>query len=192
MTVTPELFVRVAAESIEALVPLSEQDWAAPSANEGWSCWETGVHLADAYFHHAARTAAQPEAGFVPASVVPDHGAGVGELLQVVSSCAALLRDAGLAADPSSRAWHPWGDSDPAGSLAMGAAEGLLHTWDITSALGSDWLPPAELSAPVLERLFPDPPDLGPTDALLWCTGRVELPGHARRTSWRWHAGARD
>ncbi|MFC6286982.1 maleylpyruvate isomerase family mycothiol-dependent enzyme [Nocardioides sp. GCM10027113] len=189
--VTPELFLEVHSASVEALLPLADRDWTAPSANPGWSCADTVAHLADAYFAHAGRIVAQPDAGFVPGEVRPDEGAGVAELLQLLSACAGLVAAAGLSADPESRAWHPWGTSDPEGSLAMAAAEGLLHTWDVTSALGSDWRPPSALCSPVLDRLFPDAPNVDPTEALLWCTGRTALDDAPRLASWRWWSAVR-
>jgi len=39
----------------------------------------------------------------------------------------------------------------------------------------------------VLERLLPDvEPGDDPWAALLWATGRLELPGRPRRTDWGW------
>ncbi|WP_325049214.1 hypothetical protein [Micromonospora deserti] len=49
--------------------------------------------------------------------------------------------------------------------------------------------PAAErLSAAVVRRLFPDAPPGPAPRVLLWLTGRGELPGRARRTSWSWRA----
>jgi hypothetical protein len=47
--------------------------------------------------------------------------------------------------------------------------------------------PPANLAAPVVARLFPDAPAGDPGDVLLWCTGRIALPDHPRRTE-EWKA----
>ena len=194
MTVTPDLIAEVAGETHTALARFVDADWSVPARDLEWSCRATAVHIADSYFAHAARIVARPREWFVPAEVVAEESAGPQELLQVVDACAELLRGAGIIADPATRAWHPWGFSDPAGSLAMGAAEGLLHTWDIVGGLGGDWRPPAELCRPVLARLFPDAPDVAdvdPSEALLWCTGRVALPSRPRRTTWRWYGDAR-
>lgn len=192
MTVLTEVFANVARESKAALLPLVGLDWSGSARDGEWTCWETGVHLADGYFAHAARIVAQPETWFVPAGVAPDEDAGPTELLQVIGACAELLRCAAISTDPATRAFHPWGASDPDGSVAMGAAEGLLHTWDICSGLGSDWRPPPELCVPVLDRLFPSAPAIDPTDALLWCSGRLDLPDRPRLTDWRWHSSVRD
>jgi hypothetical protein len=70
----------------------------------------------------------------------------------------------------------------------MGVAEAMLHTYDITQGLGLPWTPPAPSAAYVIERLFPDAPEGDPAEVLLWCTGRGELPGHKRVTTWVWQA----
>ena len=98
-----------------------------------------------------------------------------------------LLSGAIAAADPGSRAWH-WGACDPAGFAAMGVAETLLHTYDIAQGLGVSWLLPAERCAAVLRRLFPDAPPGDPARVLLWSTGRADLDGRPRLTSWVWKA----
>jgi hypothetical protein len=89
---------------------------------------------------------------------------------------------------PSVRAYHGFGVSDPEGFAAMGVVETLVHTGDLADGLGLAWDPPAALCARVLHRLFPDaPPDTDPWRTLLWATGRAELPGRPRLTSWRWY-----
>ncbi|MGW7627719.1 hypothetical protein ACWGKO_02125 [Streptomyces griseoincarnatus] len=75
---------------------------------------------------------------------------------------------------------------------AMGVAETLLHTYDIARGLSVDWLPPAGPSAAVLDRLFPAAPPGDPARVLLWCTGRGDLDGLPRRTSWVWEAALPD
>jgi len=189
---SPGLVAAVAAETRVALEPFLDADWSVPARGLDWSCARTAVHLADSQFAHAARIVARPTEWFVPATVVVDEPGDPRQLLQVFGACAGLLVAAATGADPSSRAYHPWGASDPAGSMAMGAAEGLLHTWDVVGGLGGDWRPPDDLCRPAIERLFPDAPtDVGAADALLWCTGRVALPGHPRRTEWRWYGEPR-
>ena len=111
-------------------------------------------------------------------------------MLTVVRACAGLLAAAVDAAPPDARAWH-WGPCDPAGFAAMGVAETLLHTHDITLGLAVPWQPPQRLSALVLRRLFPDAPAGAAPEVLLWMTGRGELPGRARRTSWSWRGRSR-
>ena len=92
------------------------------------------------------------------------------------------------AADPAERGAHSWGLADPSGFAGMGCAELLLHGWDIADGRGLDWAPPAALADATVTRLFPwVPPEPDPWAAMLWATGRGELPGREPVTSWRWH-----
>jgi hypothetical protein len=104
-----------------------------------------------------------------------------------VAATGALLAAMVTTAPPQVRAHHSYGRSDPAGFAAMGVVEVQVHMYDVAAGLGIEWTPPEDLCNRVLARLFPDAPARGerwPT--LLWATGRRELPGHPRRTSWRW------
>jgi hypothetical protein len=70
----------------------------------------------------------------------------------------------------------------------MGVVQTLVHTHDMAEALGLEWVPPAELCARALARLFPQAPKKAdPWLTLLWATGRGELPGHPRLTRWDRH-----
>jgi Mycothiol maleylpyruvate isomerase N-terminal domain len=171
-----------------------------------WTCWETAEHLADDLFAYAAQIGPrQPpqsrEVPFVwqrladggPASVVyAQRDAGPAGLLQVLDACGALLVAMVRTASPEVRAHHVFGVSDPEGFAAMGVVETLVHGDDLALGLGLSWQPPAALCARVLARLFPDAPEGGePWPTLLWVTGRGELPGRPRLTSWRWHGEPR-
>jgi hypothetical protein len=78
--------------------------------------------------------------------------------------------------------------SDAAGFAAMGVAEALVHTYDITQGLGVTWRPPDPLSQLVVARLLPDAPPGRATQVLLWATGRADLEGHPRVSEWVWRA----
>ncbi len=93
---------------------------------------------------------------------------------------------------PAVRAHHVHGASDPEGFAAMGIVETLVHTHDLAEGLGLAWTPPAGMCSRVLARLFPDAPlTTDPWPTLLWATGRSELSGHARLTTWRWYGEPR-
>jgi hypothetical protein len=72
----------------------------------------------------------------------------------------------------------------------MGVTETLVHVYDLAQGLGVAWDPPADLCTRVLARLFPDVPAdaADPWSVLRWATGRGDLPGQDRRTTWRRHA----
>jgi len=185
---------------------------APPAAWEGragsleWDCWETVEHLSDDLFAYAVQLGPrQPpldgEVPFVwesrrpggPANAVhADRSAGPAGLLQVLEACGALLVAMVRVTPAQVRAHHVFGASDPEGFAAMGAVETLVHTHDLAQGLGLAWNPPADLCARVLTRLFPDvPATAAPWPALLWATGRGDLPGHPRRSSWRWYGAPR-
>ncbi|MFE4602514.1 hypothetical protein ACFRKE_16845 [Kitasatospora indigofera] len=181
-------------------------DWDAPAGSLTWDCWETAEHLADDLFAYAVQLGPrQPpltgEVPFVwerrspagPANAVHvDRAAGPEGVLQVLEACGALLVAMVRTAPAEVRAYHSYGIADPEGFAAMGVVETLVHTHDLAEGLGLAWAPPAGLCARALARLFPDVPGDGdPWPALLWATGRADLPGRARRTGWRWYSSPR-
>ncbi|MFJ2782204.1 maleylpyruvate isomerase N-terminal domain-containing protein [Kitasatospora sp. NPDC087315] len=176
------------AELLRALGPhTAGPGWEAPAGLLEWSCRETAAHVAHDLLAYAGQLAARPTDRYLPFDLTVREQADPGEVLAVVTACAHLLATALDAAPPGLRAWHH-GPCDPPGFAAMGVAETLLHTHDITRGLGLPWQPPAGLCAAVLARLFPDAPPGEPADVLLWCTGRGELNGRPRKASWTWRA----
>lgn len=178
-------------ELLKALGPRADDgtDWSVPASSLEWSCWETAVHIAHDLTAYAGQLAARPTDRYLPMDLTVRPGTQPREVLRVITAAAGLLGSALATAGPEVRAYH-WGACDPSGFEAMGVAEALLHTYDITQGLKVEWLPPAGLSGVVLERLFPEVPLGGevPARVLLWCTGRGELPGRAFRTEWVWAA----
>lgn len=178
-------------EMLRVLGPHTAEDWTVSAGSLEWTCWQTAAHIGHDLLAYAAQLAAQPADAYLPVDLNVRPTASPAEVLQVVTACGGLLSSALATATPTMRAWH-WGPCDPEGFAAMGVAETLLHTYDITQGLSVDWLPPAELSAAVLDRLLPTAPPGDPTQVLLWCTGRGELDGLPRQTTWRWEAARPD
>jgi len=178
---------RAVTEMRRVLGPHTGADWTVRAGTLEWTCWTTAAHVAHDLLAYAGQVAGRPAAAYLPFDLVIRAGAAPGEVLDVVGACGTLLGRAVAAADPADRGWH-WGRCDPAGFAAMGVAETVLHTHDITLGLGLRWDPPARLCAGVLRRLFPDAPAGDPVAVLLWSTGRGDLAGHDRRTSWTWKA----
>lgn len=175
------------AEMLRALGPHTAADWSVPAGPLDWSCWKTAAHIGHDLLAYAGQVASGAADAYLPIDLNIRPTASPAAVLQAVSACGRLLSSTLAAADPTMRAWH-WGPCDPAGFAAMGVAETLLHTHDIAQGLAVDWPPPAPLCAGVLDRLFPDAPPGDPVEVLLWCTGRGELEGLPRRTSWMWKA----
>lgn len=182
---------RAVAEMVRVLGPHEARDWSVPAGSLEWSCRETAAHVAHDLLAYAGQLAGCPDDGYLPFDLTVRADAPPRRVLQVVDACGALLAGALRTAGPEVRGWH-WGPCDPPGFAAMGATETLLHTYDITQGLDVPWLSPAPPCAAILQRLFPDAPPGDPAQALLWCTGRAELDGRPRRTSWVWRAALDD
>ncbi|WP_433548821.1 hypothetical protein ACQPZG_30010 [Streptomyces sp. CA-294286] len=206
MTLTPDDVRRSVGLASAVLREAADADWTVRAGALDWDCWETAEHLVDDLFSYAAQLASGRTDTDVPLrytrqspgspsnAVRVEREAGVAGLLVVLESAGGLLYAVAAAAEPQVRAHHVFGVSDPEGFVAMGVVETLVHTHDLATGLGigEAWEPPAELCAGVLGRLFPDVPDgLPPWPALLWATGRGDLPGVPRRDTWRWYGEPR-
>ncbi|WIM93973.1 hypothetical protein ACTOB_005968 [Actinoplanes oblitus] len=193
----------VVSAAVEALRGVAGRDWRIPAGDLSWSCWETVEHVADDLFAYAGQLAAdQPPADrYVPWGVKrtrPDAPAltvyvnpadGTAGLLDVLAASGGLLAATVQVSPPQRRGFHPFGLADATGFAAMGVVEVLVHLSDLAATLEFRWSPDPDVCGRVLRRLFPDAPaGHDPWSTLLWCTGRVELPGHPRQTGWRWHA----
>ncbi|WP_326645426.1 hypothetical protein OG884_13105 [Streptosporangium sp. NBC_01755] len=180
--------------------------WDGKAGSLEWDCWETVEHLSDDLFSYASRLGLRtpPVESRVPFvrerrrpqgpsnTIHADRAAGPAGLLQVLEASGALLVAMVRTASPEVRAYHVHGTSDPEGFAAMGIVETLVHTHDLAEGLGLAWTPPADLCSRVLARLFPDAPtSTAPWPTLLWATGRAELPGRPRLTTWRWYGAPR-
>jgi hypothetical protein len=192
MPVSPDLVGAAVAETRRALLPLADADWNVPAPDMEWSCWKTGVHIADCLVFYAAQIIDQPAEGYVPFEITMLDEAKPDGLLRAIVVGGAILERTVAAASPADRGYHIFGLSDAEGFAAMGVVETLVHTYDIAAGLGLDWHPPAELCPPVLARLFPDAPPGDPSAVLMWCAGRAALGDRPRRTGdWRWDGTVR-
>jgi hypothetical protein len=125
--------------------------------------------------------------------LVRQPDASLTEVLTQLRAATEVLARVVDAAPPQERGFHPWGSADASGFAGMGCAELLLHAGDLADDQGLDWTPPRHLAAATRARLFPwAPDDADPWVALLWATGRGELPGHDPVTTWRWHCAPLD
>ncbi|MFC3999776.1 hypothetical protein ACFOVU_27935 [Nocardiopsis sediminis] len=195
-----DLAVRLA---VDALGGAPGSAWGRKAGALEWNCWETVEHLADDLFAYAAQLGPRtpPLDRYVPIvsesrrpggpgnTIHAERDAGPAGLMQVLEANGALLVAMVRTTPPHVRAFHTQGVSDPEGFAAMGIVETLVHTHDVAEGLGLTWTPPADLCERVLARLFPEAPaDATPWPALLWSTGRTDLPGRPRPTTWRWYS----
>jgi hypothetical protein len=192
--------------AVDTLRQAHDADWQAKAGSLEWTCWETVEHLADDLFQYATQLGPrvppmdddvpfdwQPRRPGGPSNIVyADPDAGPDGLLQVLEASGALLVSMVRTKPPEVLSYHGYGASDPEGFAAMGTVETIVHLHDIAAGLGLSWEPPGELCDRVLYRLFPDAPaDPDRWRTLLWATGRADLPGHERRTTWRWNGTPR-
>ncbi|MFJ2294629.1 VOC family protein [Streptomyces sp. NPDC087894] len=193
------LAVRLA---VDTLAASPVDNWRAPAGSLTWDCWETVEHLSDDLFAYAVQLGprkpsletevpyrwAPDREGGPSNSIFANPEAGTAGLLQTLEASGALLTAMVRTASPDLRSYHSYGVSDPEGFAAMGIVETLVHTHDVAAGLSLSWTPPRDLCDRVLARLFPDAPDDEDRwTVLLWSTGRADLPGRDRVTSWRWH-----
>lgn len=176
-------------EMVAVLTPHAEADWQRPAGSLEWSCWTTAAHVAHDLASYAGQVAGRAATGYLPFDLVIDSSATPRDLLAVVTACGRLLSSAVASAGHGPVAWH-WGMADASGFAAMGAAESLVHTFDIAQGLGLAWRPPNDISRPIVARLVPDPPNGEASSILLWATGRADLQDLARVDSWLWRIAA--
>jgi hypothetical protein len=208
--VTPDDLDRAVQLAVATLGEAPPEAWGRKAGSLEWDCWETVEHLSDDLFAYAAQLGPRtpPLTGEVPFvwesrrpggpanAIHADRAAGPAGLLRVLEASGALLVAMARTTPARVRAYHSYGVSDPEGFAAMGIVETLVHTHDLAGGLGLPWAPPPDICARVLGRLFPDAPDTpdgtDPWATLLWATGRAELPGHPRLTTWRWYGAPRN
>lgn len=182
-----ELLSAAADDCLAALLTTADQDWSRPAHGLDWTCRETLDHLALGLTGYAGLLIARPQDRYITLFASLDPAAPVPACLEGIRIAASLLTSTVRDTAAQVRAWHPWGHSDAVGFAAMGITELLVHTHDITRALGSPWAPPDGPAGAALTRLFPGAPaGSSPFDTLLWCTGRIPLPGRPRRAEWQW------
>jgi uncharacterized protein (TIGR03083 family) len=173
-------------EMTRVLMPHVGADWQVRAGSLEWSCAETAAHVAHVVLKYAAQVAGGATAAYLPFDLVV-RPSPPRDVLEVVTACGRLLSGAVEHAGPDAIAWH-WGPSDAAGFAAMGVAEALVHTHDITQGLGVGWRPPEPLCQLVVDRLLPDAPPGPASDVLLWATGRAALDGRPPPGEWVWRA----
>jgi len=122
-----------------------------------WSVWDTMVHVNDDLYFYAAQVLLAEEHDYICFELAADAHANPQRLLEALAVHARLLAGVVASAEPTSRAHHVYGVSDPGGFAAMGVVEALVHTYDAVHGLDSSstWRPPDDLAAAVLDRLFP-------------------------------------
>ncbi len=189
-----DLPTAAADEVLDVLGKAVDEDWSRRAGDTDWSCRDLVDHVTLGVAGYAALLITRPTEGYPALRTANDPRATAAARLESLRVTATLLSHTVRASGPQVRAFHSWGTSDPSGFAAMGAVELLVHAHDVTRTFGIDWRPPDGLAAPAVQRLFPNAPGgVAPGAALLWCTGRIPLPGRPQlpRAGWQWYGEVR-
>ena len=179
--------IAVADHCVDTLLPLAARDWNLTAANTEWTCRAVLEHVASLAYAPILATRALD---WVEPVFEVRTDATIEELLSSARITAVILAEVARAAPPHARAYHPCGMADPAGFVAMMATELVLHTADVTTALGAAYRPDDATLRSLLDRLFPWwPTDEDPWSALQWASGRGgPLGGRSNLGDrWSWH-----
>jgi hypothetical protein len=172
----------------ESLVDLLDRDWSMRAGELDWTCRQALEHLCT--LPYVPTLATRRVDGWPAQVLVVDAMATTSDLLETALMLARVLADVARSAPAETRAFHPAGDADASGFIAMQIDELLIHTYDITQGLGVAFDASEHLSRLVLDRLFPWwPVNEDPWGALLWLNGRTPLPGRPKLgDEWLWHS----
>ncbi|GAA4978892.1 hypothetical protein HD597_000685 [Nonomuraea thailandensis] len=190
-----ELPIASAAEALPVLEKGVDQDWSRRAADTSWTARDLLDHIVLGVVGYAALLIARPADRYTSLWASNDPHAPIQLRIESIDIAAHLLSLTVRGTAPGVRAFHPWGTSDASGFTAMAALEILVHSHDLARTLGYGWSPPDVLAAQVVERLFPNAPKgHAPGQTLLWCTGRIALPGVPQlpREQWQWYGEVRD
>lgn len=179
--------IAVADHCVGSLQPLADRDWTRRAANTEWSCREVLEHICGLSY---APILAVRAGEWLDLAFGVHQGISVDWLLVSARTTAVIVAEVARAAPESVRAYHPCGMADPSGFISMMAAELVLHTSDIATALDAPYRPDDFVTRGLLNRLFPWwPRDEDPWAALRWASGRGgALAGRpCLGDRWAWH-----
>ncbi|HXY72017.1 MAG TPA: hypothetical protein VEM41_05700 [Actinomycetota bacterium] len=182
----PDDIRRAVEVAAQAMTPLNDADWSAKAGDLDWDCRRTLGHTNDAVVWYAANLAMRSADDV---DVVDfDREARIERMLSTLVAGGNVLAATVEGSAAGARGYHGAGMADATGFLAMGCDETLVHTYDVCAGLGTPFEGPADIAGRIVERIFPWAPDhADPWELLLWCNGRMALPGHARLGSeWGW------
>jgi uncharacterized protein (TIGR03083 family) len=185
--------VRAATEAVAAAIApaVKTADWDTKAGTLKWTCRETLAHTVDCVTWYGALLARRSPKDIETPEIALQMPLKV--MVDALRSMGAVLAEVVKGAEPSVRAFHPYGLSDATGFAAMGCDEMLVHGYDIAGGLGIDYDPPSEVVEHTLHRLFPwAPTDADPWQALLWANGRTSLGDRKPERKWLWQCAPLD
>ncbi|MDH3499911.1 MAG: VOC family protein, partial [Acidimicrobiia bacterium] len=160
--ITTQDLNEAAAASVRGLAIMINADWSKPAGDLEWTCRRTVDHISDALMFYSVQLATRASVRVARARS-GDAGADIGGLLGAIEGTAAILGRLGDEAGHAVRAFHPAGQADTEGFIAMGCDEILIHSYDVASGLGAEFKADDDLAARLIARLFPWAPSGYPT-----------------------------
>jgi hypothetical protein len=190
--VTADDLIAAMAGAVAAFEAMVDRDWSRPARDLDWSCADTLTHIHQAMWFYAGQTATAGEAR--QPRMLPASPTGIETAIAALPTSVAILLACVERLGADRVGWHGSGMADAEGFLAMGCDEIIVHTFDITEALGGGHAPDPAIAARLVARLFPWAPDHDDAaETLLWCNGRIALPGHDRLDDdWDWQCAPLD
>lgn len=179
----PDDLPTTAALCRDTLTSWLDRDWSLPAGDLEWSCRRTLDHVSDCQIFLGGNAAMRSSARVLPARN-GDANAELPATLDAVVTTATMLERICAGMAPGDRGFHPAGQADAEGFRAQGCAEIVQHIYDIARGFGETFRAPEDLAERITARLFPWAPDADEHadrwEALLWCSGRIALPGRDR------------
>lgn len=151
-------------------------DWNRLAGTLEWTCRRTLDHMIDGAIFYSGQVANEAP-NRLPPIRVGNLDASIEDLIITVGTAAHILASALQSAPIEGRFFHPAGMADRSGYAAMSCVELLVHTSDISSGLGIEFMPPSQLCESAIQRLFPWIDDIGggAFATLRWATGRISM-----------------
>jgi hypothetical protein len=182
---------KVADELEEVLQPTINLDWEIKTPDLDWTQSQTAIHTMRACLEYSYQVVGKRLDSYQPVLFEKKEKATPGEYLPMITTAARVLEKVVKDSDPSDRAFHSYGISDPVGFAAMGVIEVSVHTYDLAKGFGINFLPNEQAAEFAINRVFSGtieyPEYKSHGELLLWLAGRTELSGVTRRTGWKWN-----
>jgi len=186
MTIEPSDIVRAAEYIRGALEPAIGMDWSVRAGRLEWDVDFTITHLTAAPAKYTLYLGSR-STRVIAVRIDRSRDATQTEQLDAIVGVAHALANVAASSPPGSRAFHAIGMFDAEGYVAMGCSEMLVHGHDAATGLGLSFEPPDDLCRRVVDRLYPWLADDEPAwQAMLWQTGRIDLPGRESHDDDTW------
>ncbi|MGA1670564.1 MAG: hypothetical protein ACO39F_06720, partial [Candidatus Nanopelagicaceae bacterium] len=123
--------VSAADELARVLTPTTTLDWEQLTPDLTWTQSQTAIHTMRACLEYSYQVVGKKLDTYQPVLFEKKEAATPLDYLMMIPTAARVLSKVVATAEPSDRAWHAYGESDPIGFAAMGVVEVSVHTYDL-------------------------------------------------------------